>query len=409
MTFNACVEEPIDPGTGVIVNFPESNLADEPGFLSFDSTISAGESFMVKVNATKGDTPLKVFYVKEEGIDLSTDRFMVNGETPASNPILLFAPDTEGFTWDITVQGHDSGVAEYSFIVEDDAGETTTQRLSITAEGTPPVVSIEGSGMPSADAGQLVTIPITVGQGSFLLTSIAVYENDELISDLDRLRYADSNNAFDANPYIIPTADQGGFAGNIFIRASDEAGTTNMYRVDIADEFGNVTSESFTITTNQSGTAITTLQGILFNRAGPVGTGGLDLDTGNGTGSSDALAEIRDEGIDAGQPNDVNWIKNISGVNGTELKLIIANSANVSENFSFDGVTFAEQIDEFDNPDVGTPFQNTNSDGQLVSWLVEVGDVFFAKGTSNNYLFIVREVNETPGDNGDNYVLDIKY
>lgn len=412
MTFNACVEDP-GPGTGgggggIFAETPELSIVDEAGFIAFDSTIDAGSNFNVKVSVTQGDSPLQAFYLQEDGIEIASARFLVNGEDSGANPKLIVGADKEGLTWELTILGHEVGTKQYRFLVEDEAGETSSQVLNITADdGTPPTVIVGGSGMFMADPGNLVSIPLTVGQGTFLLSSIAVYENDVLIEDFaNRLFYDDLGNPFDGNPYILPTADQNGLDKTIFVRAAADAGV-NTYRIVVADELGNVTESSFDITTGVSGTPVTSIQGVLFNSAGPAGTGGLDLDAGEGTGSSDGAAEIKDEGIDTSVGNDINWIKNISGVNGTELRLMVPNTGGVSENFKYEDIVVSEQIDDLLG--AGTPFQNTNANGDLVSWLVEVGDVFYAQGTNNNYLFIIREVNETPDNNGDNYVIDIKY
>ena len=413
MTFTSCVDDP-NPGGGTgggLTNSPELSIVDEAGFLAFDSTIAAGENFNVKISVTRGDSPLQAFYLQEDGLEIESARYTVDGLDSGANPKLIVGADKEGLTWELMILGHEVGTKQYRFLVEDEAGETSSQSLNITAdEGTPPTVEIGGSQMFSADPGNLVTVPVTVGQGTFLLSSIAVYENDILMDDFaNRLFYDDLGNPFDANPYLIPTEDQNGLSRTIFVRAAADAGD-NVYRVVVADEIGNVNEESegtFTISTGVAGTPVTTIQGVLFNSAGPAGTGGLDLDAGEGTGSSDASAEIKDNGIDQSQANDVNWIKTITGVNGTELKLMLPNTGGVSENFNYEDIVVSEQIDALS--DVGTPFQNTNASGELESFLVEVGDVFYAKGTNNNYLFIIREVNETPDSNADNYVIDIKY
>jgi len=413
MTFNACVEDPNDPGTGtggggMITNAPELNLVDEAGFVAFDTEIGAGDAFTVRLDATKGDSPLNVVYVTEDGLNLTTDRFSVNGTNAAANPLLLFAGDKDGFIWDITVQGHEVGTREYAFIIEDEAGETSTQRISITAdEGTPPIIEIGGSQMYMADPGSFIIVPLIVGQGTFLISSITVEENGVVIDDfMDRLRYDDLSFPFTGNPFSVPADDQIGLDKDIYVRAPQDPGTYE-YTVTVADELGNVSVGTFSITVEEQGTPVNTLQGVLFNRAGPAGTGGLDLDTGVGTGSADPDAEIRDEGIDTSVGNDVNWIKRIKGVNGTELKLLVPQFGGVPEGFSYDGVTTVEQLAALDG--LGTEFTEVNSNGEIVSYLVEVGDIFFAKGTSRNYLLIVREVNETPDNNNDNYVLDIKY
>ena len=410
MTFNACIEDPgTDPGPGGLFDTPpELAIVDEIGFISFDETVSANSDFNVKITVTRGDSPLNAFYLQQDGLEIESSRFLVNGELSGANPKLIVGDDKEGFTWELTIRSHDTGTSNYRFLVEDEAGETHSQSLNISTDGgTPPLVEIGGSGMFEAEPGGLFSFPITVGQGTFPLASITVLENGVPIDDFaNRLFYDDLNNAFTSNPYPIPSEDINGFSRTIFIRAGMDAGTST-YTVQLADDAGNISEGSFEVTTGISGTPTTMLQGILFNRAGPAGTGGLDLDTGTGTGSADATAEIRDEGIDQSQSNDVNWIKRISGVNGTDLRFLVPGNNGLSENFTFESVEVKEQIAElFPN---AIQFSEVNSAGEFTSWDVVPGDTFIAQNGNNFYLLVVREVNETPDNNADNYVIDVQF
>ena len=408
MTFNACVEDPgTGPGTGGFTTAPELSIIDEAGFIAFDETVSPDSDFNVKISAVRGDSPLNAFYLQEDGIDVPSERFLVNNDFSGANPKLVVGTDKEGFTWELTIRAHDTGTRNYRFIVEDEAGETSSQSLNISTDGgTPPLVEIQSSGMIDVDPGAIISLPVTVGQGTFPLASITVLENGVPIDDFaGRLYYDDLSNAFTSNPYPIPTDDINGFQRTIFIRAGDTAGTST-YTVQLADDAGNVTESSFEVTTGISGTPTTLLEGVLFNAAGPAGTGGLDLDSGTGTGSSDALSEIKDQGIDIGQPNDVNWIKKISAINGTRMVFLSPGNGGLSETFTFASVEVKEQIAEIF--DFGITL-NTDADGLPESFLMEVGDIYAAERDGVYYLFVVKEINETPDNNGDNYVFDIQF
>lgn len=412
LVFTACE---VDPGTGGdpgggggLVTGPSISLEDEAGFLSVDASVSPDTDFSVKITGTRGDALLKALFVQEDFLDLDPSRFLINGAPSAANPRLILAPDNEGFTWELTIRSQDAAdTRNYNFIIEDESGEMTSTSINITATGgNPPVVTIGGSGMFTADAGGLISLPLTAEAGSFELSSVSVFENGELMQDFaDRLYYDDLNNAFDSNPYALPEEDRMSLDRTLFIRASDTPGVST-YRVVLTDEFGNSTPTEFTIDTGIAGTDVTTLTGVLFNRAGPAGTGGLDLDTGDGTGSSDPAAEIRDEGIN-GDNIDVNWIKTITGVNGTDLRSLFPGLNGLSEFFTFADIEKKEQIEGF--WDSSFIFENTNADGNLTSFEVEVGDMFIALNGGQYYTFIVREVNETADNNDDNYVVDIKF
>lgn len=407
MLFTSCVEDPGGGGGGGIFDIPPTlTIVDEAGFVSVDSEVSPSSNFSVKITVEKGDAALRSFTLQEDFLNVESSRFTVNGDASGANPKLLFSPDTDGFTWEITILSQD-GVdsRNYNFIVEDENGETASSSINISTESSAvaPTVEFSGSGTFSADPGMLHSLSMTVGAGSFDLASIAVYENDVLM-DASRLTFDDV--AFDDNPFTLPAEDKQGFAKPILIRASMDAGVMD-YRVVVTDEFGTSTAVTFTIETGIAGTPVTTLEGVLFNRAGPAGTGGLDLDSGDGTGSSDSEAEIRDEGIDISQPDDANWIKRISGVNGVDLRSLFPGVAGLAEDFAFSSIEVKEQIPAL--IDVASEFQNTNSDGDLISFEVLVGDMFIAKKGDDFYIFQVKEVNETAADNADNYVVDIKF
>jgi len=411
--FVACEDDPIggggtDPIGGA--TGPTLSILSESGFVSTDATVSPNEDFTVKISVNPGDADLRAFYLEEDGLNIENSRFSVNGTAAASNPVLILGTDVEGLTWEITVSAHDAPeTRSYTFIVDDVDQLSSSETLNITTGGgLPPVVELGISGMfEDVEAGALVKIPVTVAQGSFALSSIAVYQDNELITDVSRLYYGDTSVNFDDNPQEIPAEDKFGFQKDIYVRAQEEAGTS-QYTIILSDEFGESTSSDFSISTNPVGTPLTNeFNGVLFNAAGPAGTGGLDLDEGLGTGSSSALAEIKDNGIDQAQPAASNWVKTITGINGTTVKLLIPGLEGVTEGFSFAGVTNKEQITELAS--VGTAFQNTNASGELMSFLVEVGDIFVAIGTNETYLFEVVEVNETTDNNDDNYVFNIKF
>lgn len=409
LVFTACETDPVTGGGGGgLVTGPSISLESEAGFIDSDATVSPDTDFSVKIRATRGDAALKALFVQEDFLDLDPSRFLINGAPSAANPRLILGADTEGFTWEITIKSQNAAdTRNYNFVIEDESGEMSSTSINITSDGgNPPVVNIGGSGMLNADQGALVSLPLMAEAGSFEMSSITVFENGEIIQDFaDRLYYDALTTPFDSNPYALPQEDRMSLDRTLFIRASTMTGV-NAYRVVLTDEFGNSTSTEFNIDTGIAGTDVSLEMGVLFNRAGPAGTGGLDLDTGEGVGSSNADAEIRDEGIN-GDDLDVNWIKTITGVNGTELRSLFPGLNGLSEFFTFADIEKKEQIEGL--WDSSFIFENTNADGNLTSFEVEVGDMFIAKKGTQYYSFVVREVNETPDNNMDNYVVDIKF
>lgn len=211
--------------------------------------------------------------------------------------------------------------------------------------------------------------------------------------------------SLNANPTLLTGTDVESFSTYfIGIRAHSDV-STKTYSFILEDTKGNKTTKFFAVTTIAL-TDADVLTGVLFNQSGPVNTGGLDLDTGLGTASDNVNSELRDMGIN-GNSGPTNWLQQISGINGTEVKYIKKNQNGVSENFSFDAIKYKEEIAGLWTN--GTVF--TEKIGALsVSNKIAKGDVLIAKRGDKYYLINVKDIIITPvlGDNSDNYVLDIK-
>lgn len=81
-------------------------------------------------------------------------------------------------------------------------------------------------------------------------------------------------------------------------------------------------------------------------------------------------------------------------------------NGGLSETFTFSSVEVKEQIAEIFEFGIDL---NTDSEGLPESFIMEVGDIYAAERDGTYYLFVVREINETPDNNGDNYVFDIQF
>lgn len=191
-------------------------------------------------------------------------------------------------------------------------------------------------------------------------------------------------------------------------------GEVRTYSFQIADEVGEVAIVSLDITIVDPSTPLEmTLNGVLFNQGGPTGTGGLDLDTGDSTGSTADAAEIQDEGIDIDIADANNWRQQISAANDAEM--LAADLDALPENFSFENVTSKEEVQAVF--DTGAALTGSDADcnctdsvsGEAVSEPVNAGDVFAVKRGDQYYLVRIDEVNNVAIDNSDNYVVSIKY
>lgn len=279
-----------------------------------------------------------------------------------------------------------------------------------------PVISfVDGAGFISADAivdaGGIFYVKLNALKGDNPLNAMAIYEDGVKLSS-DRLEI-DGGAITNNNPFLITGAAKDGATYEIAITAVADFNTTKSYSFEVTDE-KNLT-DAVTVDILTQGVPVTEITdatlGILYNQAGPVGTGGLDLDTGNGTGSADGEAEIRDEGIDQAKPQSSDWRRQISGVNGSVIKVA---GSSLPETFKYADVNYAEEIvSAYDLCDALTL---QSADGtRMVTDVVAVGDIFIVKNGDKYYLLKVEEVNEvyiapdTMGNNDDNYRFSIKF
>ncbi|MBK9014777.1 MAG: hypothetical protein IPM82_12265 [Saprospiraceae bacterium] len=280
--------------------------------------------------------------------------------------------------------------------------ETTTDLapiVSITAGPTPQSVV--------AGVGTTVTVSVEATKGTKALHSVTVYEGDTKLSLNDI--------TLDGNPLLITTPTDV-MTWDIGIEVQADAGKAT-YRIVVEDEGGLTDEATFEITVEEA--IEETIEGVninLWNQAGPVGTGAIDLDTGGGTGTNDVAAELRDMGIDSLAGSGDNWRRRIGGINGTEVRYV----GNTSGSADFGAVASKEAIVAlFDGGD-DLITANTISTGNIDVWgtfkvsdVVTQGDVFavYKSSSSTYYLVVVNSVTETTtlGDNDDHYNVSIKY
>ncbi len=197
--------------------------------------------------------------------------------------------------------------------------------------------------------------------------------------------------------------DSFGFSRTFFFQAPNEYDASTTYTITVTDADQATASVDFTITTPVE--IVTTpieqeYTTVLFsNQAGPAGTGGVDLDLGQGTGSMDLTAELRDLGIDTGQPDATNWRRQIAPVNGTVLRA--PSSTWVDENPFADVSTKEAILDAF----------NSSSVDIGESQMVTPGSIYAVWSSDNSRYYLVEVMNVilTADDNTDRYVLNIKY
>lgn len=404
MALQSCQDGTIDPG----VQNPSVSFGVGTDLVSADATVGVGQDFKVNLKGSKGDNPLKSITVQEAGTKIDLARVTYSGGV-SGNPLSLSGANASAFDLTVQIKAHtDISTKLYSFVVADDQGNVTTKSISITTVGNPPTI-VE----PSVD--QMVTVKpdglfaatFKVAKGSGKISKIEVLINDVVSTDLSRLFYNDLQTPYSSNPLNVPAADQESFNKELLFRAPSAIGSYT-YTVKFIDEYGQVSARKINVSV---GTPVTTLEGILLNQSGEAGQGGLDLDTGAGTGTvasnpTSANAEIRDEGI-VNLQTDQTWKQQISGMNGSVIKYIIKGQNGVSESFSFDQVTSSEQIAALYSNGVNFTAKSTDN-LRDVSNKVNMNDLFVVKNGDKYYLLVVKNIKVTTADNKDSYTFDVK-
>ena len=392
-------------GGGGFTLGPTVELKSGADLTSSDATVTPGQVFKVNVSASQGDNDMSTFTILEDGIAIDASRLDYNGAGAGllSNPYTLLAGETALFDTNIEITAQSSGDVSYTFRMSDSAAESDETTITISVASTPLSLGFEAAnGGLSADAtlaGQSnFKVELVATKGGSPLSTLTVLE-DGVEVDVTRIKFGTDNDFGAAvelfsNPLDLINDEKDGFDWFVWVNSHDAG--TKTYTFSVADESG--ASEVLTLDISiATGTPVAELSGkLLLNASGPVGTGGINLLTGDGTGSDVADGgHIKDEGIDLSQPVAQNWKKQISGVGNN----IIRTPGVDFPVDDFNAVQFSEEIQiAFDNGDDATIAD------------VGVGDRFLVQLTSGEYvLVLVTNINETTDNNDDFYELSIKY
>ncbi|MEZ4829896.1 MAG: hypothetical protein R3C61_26980 [Bacteroidia bacterium] len=238
--------------------------------------------------------------------------------------------------------------------------------------------------------GEVFKIKLTAIKGDSNLNRITVKENGVAISDFARITF----NGFVAqsNPNPLGPGSEEGFTWVIEIKAQSAPDVTNTYSFEVLDNASLGDEVSVDIKSFDPGTPVTEkTMVLLLNQGGPVGTGGLDLHLGVGTGSADPTADIKDNGIDVVKPLAENWIQKISPANSADLRVPAAG-------FKYEDITTKEEIEAA----FGLGTSITTSDK------VANGDQFLVLSEGTYFAIIVTNISITETDNADYYEFSVK-
>lgn len=386
---------------------PSINLLTGPNQLVNDATIPAGSAFTVQVSAQAGEALLDVFTVKRNGINVPFSNLKFDKTDVGANPALIINSDYKtsiNWTIQITSNSAGSGVDNYTFEIKDEENRSASTGLAITLESLPPSSQfVEEAPYFWEDKvcplGSKFQVRIKAQKGTANLKTFAAYEDNQLISDLSRIKI----NAVNLlnNPTNISVDNQENLDFIVTISTSEEFFGTYFYEFVITDASGLETTQTINVTL---GTPTTELSGkLLLNQAGPGETGGINLITGEGVASNSVKAQLKDQGINTDLVTANNWRQKIAGANGATIRLL---SESVLEGFSFEGIFINEQI--IDLFDTGTPLILTNANGVPVTDKIIGGEILLIEQEGVYFAVRIDNVVVTATDNKDYYELTIK-
>ncbi len=403
----SCEETP-GGGTGGFELSPVATLESGVDFVTGSASIAAEEVFKVKFLADKGDNDMSTIAILEDGIEVDASRINYNGAGygAVANPYSLLSSETSAFSAEIEIISQsDASTRTYTFRATDSKGNTDESTVDITTSTGPLTLSFTEMAPftftdIALDQASTVKFQINAAKGSAAIESLTVLEDGVAISDMMRLRYNTADDLggafnFDANPLALTGDAQQSFSWIVWVGTHADNATKN-YAFRVTDADGNTEEVAVNITVS-TGTPITSdLTGkLLLNAGGPTGTGGINLLTGEGTGSSNTSSHLKDQGIDNSQPTATNWIRKIAPINGAILR-------KPSADFPSGGIGFIQFQEEISDAfDAGTSI--TESD------LILKDDVFLVQAATGEIFIIeITDVVETSGDNDDYYQLAIK-
>lgn len=383
LLFSSCGDEPIVQMDPSITTTTGAN----------DTIKAVANQFAtININGFKGSAELNGIEIRENDQKVSFDRIRFKGTAVAANPILILTNDRQGFSGEIRMRTlYADTTTKITIILSDNDGKTVSISRLVKATKKGPTIGYSSANPVNAVApGVVQEFKFSVTPGSAPLSRVLVKENGAIITDVTRLKF-DSLNFF-SNPEFIPTDKIDGFVGkNVTVRMPSSIGKWK-YTFTFIDTLGGFTDYNVDA---YVGTKLDFVaSGVLLNAAGPIGTGGLDLDEGKSTGSDDANAEIKDEGIDAALPLATNWMQKISATAGAELRRVV-------QVIDIADIYVKEQILNYWN--LGSPVPGPTPNKVLVK------DVFVVKKEDRYYFLQFDKIVIAPADNTDNYEVSIKW
>ncbi|HRG19611.1 MAG TPA: hypothetical protein PLQ57_01225 [Saprospiraceae bacterium] len=352
----------------------------------------ANQFASINISGIKGSAELNGIEIYENDVKVSFDRIRFKGTAVAANPILLITNDRQGFTAEVRLRTqYVDAVSKITIsLIDNDGKSVSISRLIKATKQGPGIGYFAANPVNAVAPGTDYGFKFSVTTGSAPLSKISVKENGVIITDVSRLKF--DGVPFFSNPEFLPSDKVDGFVSNAVSVVLPTTIGKWQYTFTFTDTLGGATEY---VVDAYVGTKLDFVaSGVLLNAAGPQGTGGLDLDMGISTGSDDAEAEIKDEGIDAALPLASNWKQKISAAGSAELRRVI-------QIIDISDIYVKEQILNYWN--LGSPVTGPTPNKVLVN------DIFVVKKDDRYYFLQIDKVTVSPTDNSDKFEVSIKW
>ncbi len=374
----ASCSEDDGPGTGAVL--PVSDI-DRTSVV-----ITSNGSFSVVVDATAGDSPLNTLTIRRDGNLVDDADIMINGSSTL-NPLTLTGALKDGFSFNIDIQT-DLGAGEsavYSFIIDADNNDNTTESVTVSVEDpmVPPFLDLTGDPVAPNDVWQ---IPLVASMGTDTLETIAVYENGVLV-ETSRGITLGTMTFWSNNPNTLTSPLDTGFTEELIFDLPDTSGNYS-YLVIITDKGGLSDSVAFSADLDLGTPIETIVSDTLWNFAGP-NAGSMQIPGFNAVFVSEPNYDFRDEGNAAGE-----WESKFS-LNSSSADLELRNASSADWN----SINNYEDIEAAWN--AATLTTGTTD-------AISEGDIYIISKGGILYAMRALDVVNTSGDDEDYYTFLVK-
>ncbi len=356
--------------------------------ISGDAEVAPEGVITLNISGDRGDADMNLLTITDNDGAVVTIDAALNTDI-GSGSALLAGDNSVSFNFIVGLTAPaEAGTYTYTATVTDVNNRTDAASVDVTVvvDNTPPTINYMGSDPRAVSLGGNV-FNITATPGSSDLSTIAVYEDGELINPAN---LAFNSVDFDVNPYSLVGDDLTGFdMADVLVRFN-ESGTFNL-TFEVADANGETASTEVSVV---AGTPlnVTYSERFFFNLSGPVGfNGSFDLDLGENLPSSDTDAELQDLGNDANG----DWRRQVAAEGNAVL---VAPSSNSPELFNFNSVNSAEAL---------IAAFNTGVDVSTGTDRIELGDVFVVENNGDFYIIEFSNITTASNDE-DFYTINVK-